>query len=155
MAEIIMTFVTKCSWTMAWSQLENLVSSWVLPIIPGRRHHHLLNSHGKPQTQFTEKLLGLWEQRNCSIYVNYLQISCGLWSEPNKNDLQIQKVCRVPCGGTSESVRECATWYSTRAGGWVRESEVKRETRGLYFWVVHTPATLLSNLALLFWRNFT
>lgn len=59
---------------MAWSQLENVLSSRVLPIIPGRSHHRLLHSSGKPHTQFAEKLLGLWDQRNCSIYENYLQI---------------------------------------------------------------------------------
>lgn len=30
--------------------------------------------HGKPQVGFTEKLVGFWEHRSCSVYEIYLQI---------------------------------------------------------------------------------
>lgn len=58
---------------MAWSQLENVLSSRACQSFLAGGITVCSTPLESLTMQFAEKLLGLWEQRICSVYENYLQ----------------------------------------------------------------------------------
>lgn len=138
---------------MARSQLEDVLSSRVLPIVPGRRHHRLLDSSGKPHTQFAEEMLGLWERRNCSVYENYLQ-SLGVRTG-NTVEMALEPRGLECASWGHRRVREgMCYWSSPDLGlheGKGGEGEKKRKICSS---IIHTLFTLLSGLAFLLRETF-